>query len=52
MRVVDSSSVQFRGLYTWGKGPADPCLYISLSWDLMCHTSSAYKPLMEIMKCG
>ena len=25
-----------------------PCLYISLSWYLMCHTSSAYMHLVEI----
>ena len=30
------------------RGFLHPCLYISLSWDLMCHTSSAYIPLVEI----
>ena len=33
---------------TLGARGLHPCLYISLSWDLMCHTSSAYIPLVEI----
>ena len=36
------------GLGARGLLHASLFICISLSWDLMCHTSSAYKPLVEI----